>query len=174
MKKIKYPKTLHLPWSENLQNDDRMLESTDCFIGKEIVVLEKYDGECLEGSTILDTNKGCLSISEICENKIECSVLSFNIDNNIIEYQEVVEWSNLLGLEYIKPILSGLWDEKTIKGLWSFKSEFGESAEGYVVRNIKSFKIEDFQNNVAKFVRKNHVQTDEIWFKGEWVKNGLC
>lgn len=36
---------MHLPWSENLQNDDRMIESLDAFIGQEIVVTEKYDGE---------------------------------------------------------------------------------------------------------------------------------
>ena len=36
---------MHFPWSPNLQNDDRMLESTDGFIGKRIIVTEKMDGE---------------------------------------------------------------------------------------------------------------------------------
>jgi hypothetical protein len=45
MDNVKYPKTLHLPWSEGLQNDDRCIESLDNFIDKEVVVSEKIDGE---------------------------------------------------------------------------------------------------------------------------------
>lgn len=45
MKRFKYPKTMHFPWSPGLQNDDRMLESADVFLGKEVVITEKFDGE---------------------------------------------------------------------------------------------------------------------------------
>lgn len=41
----KYPRTFHFSWSEALQNDDRQLESDDIFVGKEVVVTEKLDGE---------------------------------------------------------------------------------------------------------------------------------
>ena len=41
----KYPKTMHFDFSQSLQNDDRMLESLDDFIGKRIIVTEKMDGE---------------------------------------------------------------------------------------------------------------------------------
>jgi len=42
---IKYPKTFHFEFSGSLQNDDRKLESVEHFIGKEVVVSEKMDGE---------------------------------------------------------------------------------------------------------------------------------
>jgi hypothetical protein len=42
---IKYPRTYHVPWSENLQNDDRMHDNVDFFLNKEIVVTIKLDGE---------------------------------------------------------------------------------------------------------------------------------
>lgn len=42
---VKYPKTMHLPWSPGLQNDDRVITSLDAFIGEEVVVTEKMDGE---------------------------------------------------------------------------------------------------------------------------------
>lgn len=42
---VKYPRTRHLPWSEGQTKDDRTLSNCDHFIGKEIVVLEKMDGE---------------------------------------------------------------------------------------------------------------------------------
>lgn len=43
--RIKYPRTMHLPWSPGLQNDDRVIESLDGLIGQEVVVTEKMDGE---------------------------------------------------------------------------------------------------------------------------------
>jgi len=42
---VKYPRTHHLPWSENVNDDDRMMSSTDAFQGKEVVVTTKMDGE---------------------------------------------------------------------------------------------------------------------------------
>lgn len=42
---VKYPRTPHLPWSEGQTKDDRTLESCDHFIGKQVVVTEKMDGE---------------------------------------------------------------------------------------------------------------------------------
>lgn len=41
----KYPRTYHLPFSKGLQSDDKMIQSLDNFIGKNIVVCEKLDGE---------------------------------------------------------------------------------------------------------------------------------
>jgi len=43
-KYMKYPRTYHLPWS-HLLKDDRILENDDCFVGKDIVVTLKMDGE---------------------------------------------------------------------------------------------------------------------------------
>lgn len=42
---IKYPRSYHLPWSPNLQNDDRRIKNLNAFIGREVVVTEKLDGE---------------------------------------------------------------------------------------------------------------------------------
>jgi hypothetical protein len=42
---VKYPRTYHLPWSPGQTRDDRVIESTDIFKGKEVVVTIKMDGE---------------------------------------------------------------------------------------------------------------------------------
>ena len=42
---IKYPKTMHLPWSDSLQNDDRRIETLKFLEGREVVITEKMDGE---------------------------------------------------------------------------------------------------------------------------------
>ena len=46
MKAYKYPRTPHLPWSYGGTDDDKRLDSVDHFVGKEVVVTEKMDGEC--------------------------------------------------------------------------------------------------------------------------------
>lgn len=44
--RIKYSRTFHLPFSEGVTSDDKILLSLDQFIGKEVIVSEKIDGEC--------------------------------------------------------------------------------------------------------------------------------
>lgn len=43
--KYKYPRTLHLPWSLGITDDDKIVKSIKHFVGKEVVVTEKMDGE---------------------------------------------------------------------------------------------------------------------------------
>jgi hypothetical protein len=49
--RVKYPRTYHLPWSLGITSDDKVLRDTSQFIGKEIVVTEKMDGECTSMSS---------------------------------------------------------------------------------------------------------------------------
>jgi len=44
-KYIKYPRSMHLPFSEGVTKDDRVLKDTSYFEGKRIIVTEKMDGE---------------------------------------------------------------------------------------------------------------------------------
>jgi hypothetical protein len=43
---FKYPRTLHLPWSPGISNDDKVLESVEHLLGKPLVLTVKMDGEC--------------------------------------------------------------------------------------------------------------------------------
>jgi hypothetical protein len=51
-------------------------------------------------------------------------------------------------------------------------SKYGDTIEGVVVRNTNEFHYNDFSKYVTKYVRKNHVQTDEHWRKN-WKKHKL-
>ena len=42
---VKYPRTHHVPWSEGIHDDDRVIPSMDGFIGKRVIVTTKMDGE---------------------------------------------------------------------------------------------------------------------------------
>lgn len=43
--KIKYPRTPHLPWSQGVTSDDRIITDVSQFYNKPIVITEKMDGE---------------------------------------------------------------------------------------------------------------------------------
>lgn len=45
MSRHKYPRTPHLPWSPGATEDDVYLLDTTTFVGREVVVTEKMDGE---------------------------------------------------------------------------------------------------------------------------------
>ena len=42
---VKYPRCFHLPWTDCKTSDDKILDNTSMFQGKEVVVTEKMDGE---------------------------------------------------------------------------------------------------------------------------------
>lgn len=42
---VKYPRSMHLPWSESVNKDDRVLKNVDHFLGRNVVVTVKMDGE---------------------------------------------------------------------------------------------------------------------------------
>lgn len=48
---IKYPRTRHAVWSRTVGDDDKVHSSMDHFQGREVVVTEKMDGECMLSST---------------------------------------------------------------------------------------------------------------------------
>lgn len=41
----KYPRSLHVPWTESMTDDDKILKNMDHFENKEVIVTEKRDGE---------------------------------------------------------------------------------------------------------------------------------
>lgn len=51
-------------------------------------------------------------------------------------------------------------------------SAFGGDCEGYVFRNAHGFPSSEFSQNVIKYVRKNHVKTDEHWTRN-WKRAKL-
>lgn len=71
------------------------------------------------------------------------------------------------------PVLyKGIYNEPLIKELYS-QSYNGDEMEGYVIRITDPFFYNDFGRNVAKFVRSNHVQTNEHWLNQKITKNIL-
>ena len=201
---VKYPRTFHLPWSEGMTSDDKMIKSISCFDNKRVVVTEKMDGEntTMYSHSIharsLDSHGGedrawvknfWSSIKHeipdgwrICgENlwakhsifyeNLQSYFYGFSVWNGdlCINWEESQFYFNELGVTSVPVLYDGIWDEEKIKSLYVESSKM----EGYVVRLYDEFHYKDFSTSVAKFVRKNHVQTDTHWRNSQFIPNLL-
>jgi len=101
--------------------------------------------------------------------------LGFSVwtENNIcLEWNETLMTFDELGI-YIPEqfTLDPMMTLKEIDDL--FQEKYADKHEGYVVRLFDEFKYEDFGRSVAKYVRANHVQTDQHWMHKEVIPNKL-
>jgi hypothetical protein len=95
-------------------------------------------------------------------------------NDTCLSWDETVEWCKLIGLETVPVLYRGKWNEKAIKACWRGRSVFGKEQEGYVIRNAKSFRFEDSRDNTAKYVRANHVTTNQHWMHDIMTPNWLA
>lgn len=89
----------------------------------------------------------------------------------VLSWNDTLNFLNDLAIPHVPVLYDGLYDSDAIKALYD-KSKY-DSMEGYVVRNAESFALSDFDKNVFKYVRKNHVQTDQHWMHQKIVPNKL-
>lgn len=90
-------------------------------------------------------------------------------DEWCLSWPETTDICNELGLTRV-PVV-GFGNNYDQKFLESFIVP--ENCEGYVIRPYDRFNLKDFDKLVAKYVRKDHVQTDEHWTRKKMVKNEL-
>ena len=205
---MKYPRTMHLPWSPGATEDDVRLIDVANFIGKEVVVTEKMDGEnttmysdhiharsldsahhpsrtwvkAFHATLNMDIPEGWRVCGEnlfarhsIAYESLPSYFMAFSIwnsNNEALSWDETLEWCELLGLTPVPVLFRGTWDERAIRNLYNPSEDAGRM-EGYVVRLAGSIPYKAFGESVAKFVRRNHVQTDEHWMTKAVVPNGL-
>ncbi len=83
--------------------------------------------------------------------------------DEVLFYAEALELATVPVFEqgrFTAAALQPLIERRLMEG-----SAFGGACEGFVFRNAAAFGVEDFTYNVLKYVRKNHVTTDEHWTK---------
>lgn len=97
----------------------------------------------------------------------------WNEENKCLNWNDTVKFVESLNINIVPVIYDGIYNEYEIKKLSKRKSKYGDIQEGYVIRTEHEFEYSEFKNNVAKFVRKNHVQTDKNWMRQIVVKNKL-
>jgi hypothetical protein len=92
----------------------------------------------------------------------------WNDRNEILSWDETLEWFDLLGITAMPVLYRGPWNEELLKSLWHPEID-GNLCEGYVVRDAGSISYREFRLRVGKFVRKDHIQTTKHWMRGQPV-----
>lgn len=104
----------------------------------------------------------------------------WNENDTLLSWDEIVEWSQLLGLPTV-PFIGkshGVSDAYTMWVNHVKKDSTGkwmtEDSEGFVVRDAAAFPANEFSLRVGKWVRANHVRTDANWrHRDDFAVNGF-
>lgn len=93
-----------------------------------------------------------------------------------LSWDEVVDYAYILNLPTVPILARGFFSENDLTNLIhhtvSEGSRLGGMCEGVVCRNVADFDTATFSENVLKYVRKNHVKTDEHWTRN-WQRAKL-
>jgi ATP-dependent RNA circularization protein (DNA/RNA ligase family) len=95
----------------------------------------------------------------------------WNEHNQCLSLNDTLDVCRMLNLAFVPIIDTITFDEKYLRNLAS-KLDINKT-EGYVIRNVESFDYNEFDKNVAKWVRAKHVTTDEHWMFQQIVPNKL-
>lgn len=115
----------------------------------------------------------------------------YDSDNRCLSWSETEDWCSLLGLHTVPVRYRGPWRQDLVLSQWNGQGAFPTfgskeqfpkwptdfepcKAEGYVVRTEAAFAYKEFGLSVAKWVRKEHVQTDSHWMEREPILNLLA
>jgi len=90
-------------------------------------------------------------------------VFAIHTNEECLSWDDTEGYAKLLRLPTVPVLYRGIWDPKIINTCWNIPPAFGDLKEGYVVRLTRAFLLDTFATSIAKYVRRNHVQTDEHW-----------
>ena len=104
-------------------------------------------------------------------NDLPSYFLGFSVwdGNTCLSWDDTIMVFDELGITPVHVMYRGIFDERMIRNIPIDLTK----QEGYVVRLADSFPLDAFPLSVAKYVRENHVQTDEHWMNKEIVPNQL-
>lgn len=151
------------PWSRNIWDKDGILWKVKNLISEN----ETVYGENLYGehSIHYDRLTSYWHIFAVNDGKVWYS------------WDDVVLTAEFLGQPTVPVLWRGIIEseeqlKELIDGFMNKPSTYGKEKEGVVVRITDEFMIDDFATHVCKWVRPNHVQTDEHWTR-HWKKAEL-
>lgn len=205
---VKFPRTRHVPFSPGATNDDKIHRSLFHFLGREVIVTEKLDGE---NTTMTRNSVHARSLSSadhwtrhrvkqfFAENiqwklklkqfddihrisgenmqgvhsikydRMTSYFYCFSIcdrQDNRFSWDDMTILADELGVTMVPLIKRGIFTENFLDDIIvNHKPAFGDVMEGYVMSLADSFPMSEYERWVAKYVRANHVTTDQHWMK---------
>ena len=150
-------------WDINLWDKDGLFWKIKDFISEN----EEIYGENLYGEHSIHYNK----LTDYFH------LFAVNDGVNWYSWDDVKMMADIMNIPHVPELYRGIFYKEQdcvdkVLELVKQPSVYGDQREGIVMRLTSSFKIEDFPKYVCKWVRPNHVQTDEHWTKN-WKKAEL-
>jgi len=117
------------------------------------------------------------SIEYTVEEENTYNIFAVVRNNKFLSWDEIILISNSLQINTVPVLFRGIMKtDLDLQNFFNFEiknpSKYGSEREGFVVRIADEFNFNDFDKFALKYVRKNHVQTDEHWTKN-WTWNNL-
>lgn len=151
------------PWSRNLWDTDGLLWKIKSKISEDEIVY----GENLYGE------------HSIHYDKLPAYFFAFAYRRGDywFPWDDMVVMAEILDVPTVPVLWRGVIEtesqlKRMVADLMSQPSTYGQEKEGVVIRKVGGFNNEDFPKNICKWVRENHVQTDQHWTKN-WKKAEL-
>ena len=88
-----------------------------------------------------------------------------------LSWEDTVKRCKELNLITVPVLYKGIYDENKINE--AIKEVVNRNGEGIVMRLTSGYSYDNFNNSIIKYVRANHVQTDEHWSNQQIIKNEL-
>ena len=153
------------PWSINLGGDDGLYWKVKGLIDDDLLIF----GENLYGEHSIHYEK--------LRDYFHVFACYNETTDKWWSWDDVKFVSKVLGVPHVPTLWRGIAEsEDQIRELiiqtMNMPSAYGNTKEGVVMRLANEFDGEDFPNYVCKYVRANHVQTDEHWTRN-WKKAEL-
>ena len=112
---------------------------------------------------------------------LESYFLVFSIwdDTNFcLDWETTQSFCKEWGLQTVPVLFTTMFNEEMLRSFHE-DSSFAwcpfekDTMEGYVIRPFYGFELTDFSKSVLKWVRSNHVTTDDHWMFKKLVVNGI-
>lgn len=106
-------------------------------------------------------------------NKLDSYFYMFSIwlNDTCLSWDFTEDYARYFDLTLVPVMYKGILSEKIIDTI--LKEIDLNVQEGFVIRRTCEIQIDQFSTHVAKYVRKNHVTTDQHWAHQEIIPNSL-
>jgi len=94
-------------------------------------------------------------------------------EDQCLSWDDTMEWFAMFEIVPVRTLYRGVYDVESIIEAVEHIIEYPDHHEGYVVRVVDSFGINDFKTSVGKFVRYAHVSTGDHWMHSNNGKNNI-
>ncbi len=84
-----------------------------------------------------------------------------------LSWEDTMSLFDSVGISKVPVLYSGVLSEEVIDGVDK------DGKEGFVIRLANEFKIGEFGQSIGKYVRSNHVQTDQHWMTKAVIPNQI-